>query len=60
MNKRMKEVRNREKEGHFDNFADLKVFLNSDEKIRKELTGSKRKIFKRKEKNENANENSQG
>ena len=60
MNKRMKEVRNREKEGHFDNFADLKVFLNSDENARKELTGSKGKIFKRKEKNENANENSQG
>lgn len=56
----MKEVRNREKEGHFDNFADLKVFLNSDENARKELTGSKGKIFKRKEKNENANENSQG
>ena len=56
MNKRMKEARNREKEGHFDNFADLKIFLNSDENARKELTGSKGKIFQRKEKVEKKND----
>lgn len=60
MNKRMKEIKNREKEGCFNDFTELKTFLNSDENARKELTGSKGKIFKRKEKNENANENSQG
>ena len=40
----------------FKDFSDFKVFLNGDENARKELTGSKGKIFQRKEKVEKAND----
>ena len=37
----------------FDNFSDFKVFLNQNDNERARITGTKKKIFKKKETKEN-------